>query len=141
MSQENVDLVRRWLSEFADPASLQNVAAGGTDLAPYFQPDLEIVNFSEGPLTKPYRGHAGMRQWVSESFAEIDDAWVELDEVLASGQSHVVITVRFHGTMGFSGIPVDAPLAVLYRFRDGKIDYVQGFTDSAEALEAAGLSE
>jgi len=32
-------------------------------------------------------------------------------------------------------------LAVLYHLRDGKIDYVQGFTDSAEALEAAGLSE
>src|SRR5215210_4355058 len=141
MSQENVAFVRRWVSELAVSGSLHRVAEGGTDLSPYFQPDVVIVNFSGGPLTKPYQGHAGVREWVSESFAEVADARIELDEILDSGQSHVVCTVRFHGTMRLSGIPVNAGLAVLYRFRDGKIVFVQGFADSGRALEAVGLSE
>ncbi len=141
MSQQNVNLVRRWILELGSPAGVRSVAGGGTPLEAYWHHDAVIVNFEEGPLTKPYQGFGGVRQWVSESFAEVDDARLELEEILESGPAHVVFPVRFHGKMRLSGIPLDFVLAVLFRFRDGKIVYCQGFTESAKALDAVGLRE
>jgi len=43
--------------------------------------------------------------------------------------------------LGHDGIEIERELPTLYTFRDGLIVRVDGFTDRAEALKAAGLSE
>ena len=40
-----------------------------------------------------------------------------------------------------SGVPVTAPLDILYDLRDGKISRMHSFLDHGEALRAAGLEE
>ena len=42
---------------------------------------------------------------------------------------------------GRDGIELELELPNLYTFRDGLIVRIDGFTDKAEALEAAGLRE
>ena len=42
---------------------------------------------------------------------------------------------------GRDGIEIERELPTLFTFRDGLIVRVDGFTDRAEALKAAGLSE
>jgi ketosteroid isomerase-like protein len=49
--------------------------------------------------------------------------------------------VRFFGHGAASGIPLDMELAHLYTMRGGKAASAVEYTDRAEALEAAGLSE
>jgi hypothetical protein len=42
---------------------------------------------------------------------------------------------------GRDGIEIERELPTLYTFRDGLVVGIDGFTDKADALEAAGLSE
>ena len=42
---------------------------------------------------------------------------------------------------GRDGIEIDTEVNDLYAFRDGLIVRIDGFRDSADALEAAGLEE
>jgi ketosteroid isomerase-like protein len=38
-------------------------------------------------------------------------------------------------------VPVDAPYAAIYDFRNGKMWRARGYVDHSEALRAAGLAE
>ena len=64
--------------------------------------------------------------------AERDDRRLEDGRILS------VDLWRFRGR---EGIEIDRELPTLYAFRDGLIVRIDGFTDQAEAFEAAGLSE
>jgi ketosteroid isomerase-like protein len=48
---------------------------------------------------------------------------------------------RLEGRGRSSGVPVSAPLDILYDLRDGKISRMHSYLDHREALRAAGLSE
>ena len=53
----------------------------------------------------------------------------------------MLVLGRTEGRGRGSGVPVDAPYAAIYDFRDGKISRARGFLDHDEALRAAGLTE
>jgi ketosteroid isomerase-like protein len=48
---------------------------------------------------------------------------------------------RHTGDAVHTSIEFDEPLAILWRFRDGRVIYLRSFRDPDEALEAAALSE
>jgi ketosteroid isomerase-like protein len=85
-----------------------------------------------------YRG----RQGVATYWANLEDTWDELrfraqkyrdlnDRVLALG--------RIEGRGSRGGVPVDAPMGIVFDFRHSEISRARSFLDHGEALKAAGL--
>jgi ketosteroid isomerase-like protein len=133
MSAENVETLRRYhdvLNETGEP------------LVELFRSDVEIHMFRGSPISGPYRGHDGLRQWRRDTFDVIDDWRLDLDEVITGDDPDVMVALqRFVGRMKHTDLPVNFPLAVVVRFHDGLIVRFEGYRDRNEALEAAGLSE
>jgi ketosteroid isomerase-like protein len=132
MSEENVELVRRWF----EGLTTRDYAAFPELAHPDFVLDLSRNIFN--PDT--YRGVDGLRL-----FAErVDEMWDELEarpeEIIDAGD-RAVVAVRMKGT-GRGGIEGEMVVFSVYEFRDGKIARITGgFRERDEALEAAGLSE
>jgi ketosteroid isomerase-like protein len=78
---------------------------------------------------------AGMKNWLSAW----DECRWKADEFIPAGDQ-VVVFFTARGRGKGSTVEVEARWAHLWTFRDGKATRVEGFTDRAEALEAAGLS-
>jgi ketosteroid isomerase-like protein len=124
MSQENVEIVRRFLRADVDEA------------LPYA--DAGIV---WNPIEElPTQGHDAVRASLAHWKAEWDDYKVMPEEFVDLGD-RVVVTVRLRGRGRGSGIEIDARFYDVYTLHDGKIVRMDQFTERAEALEAAGPAE
>jgi ketosteroid isomerase-like protein len=131
MSAENVETLRRYhdlLNETGEPA------------LELFDPEVEIHMFRGAPISGPYRGHAGLRQWRRDTF-DVIDAWrLELDEVITGDDPDVMVALqRFVGRMKHTDLAANFPLAVVVRFHDGLIVRFEGYRERSEAFQAAGL--
>jgi ketosteroid isomerase-like protein len=124
MSQENVEVVRRFLLLEVEEALR------------YADPDI-VWNPAEESATQ---GHDAVRaslvRWKSEW-----DHYEMLPEEFEETGDRVVVAVSFRARGRASGIEVDARLYDVYTLRDGKIVRMDQFTEQSEALEAAGLRE
>ena len=89
---------------------------------------------------KSYRGHDGLERFVAEMREQWDMVRFEIGESRDAGEQVVGIG-RFRARGQASGVDINVPLGVLTRVRRGKIVYMRFFSEPAEALEAAGLSE
>jgi ketosteroid isomerase-like protein len=89
---------------------------------------------------KSYRGHEGLDRFIAEMAEEWDEVRFEIDEARDAGEQVVGIG-RFRARGRASGVDLNVPLGVLTKVRQGKIFYMRLFSEPAEALEAAGLSE
>jgi ketosteroid isomerase-like protein len=131
MSQENVELVRRFVE-----AIPRDVKDDVEELLSYIDPEGElysaIVGGAEGNI---YRGHEGFRRWVAdsfESFEEVRNEWTEFrdlgNRVLALGH----VKARGRG----SGMELDSPMGWVFTVGRGKVVKAEGFLSRVEALEA-----
>ena len=75
-------------------------------------------------------------RWV-EPFEEMT---VDLERIVGTGDCLVSIH-RWRARARRTGIAFKEPLAIVWRFRDGKMIHFRSFRDADEALEAAGLWE
>ena len=89
---------------------------------------------------RPYRGHQGLERFLVEMSEEWDEVRFEIEEARDAGEQVVGIG-RFRARGRASGVDLNVPLGVLTRVRRGKIVYTRFFSEPADALEAAGLSE
>jgi ketosteroid isomerase-like protein len=87
-----------------------------------------------------YWGHDGLNRFLAEMTEEWEVVRFEIDEMRDAGEQ-VVGTGRFRARGRASGVELNVPLGVLSRVRNGKIVYARFFSEPADALEAAGLSE
>jgi ketosteroid isomerase-like protein len=133
MSQENVDVVRRWIETYnrRDIEALLDVS----------DPDIEFRSIFAGIESGgAFRGSAG----VYEYFRAIDDAYeafqVLPDEFLDAGAG-VVFPARAVWTGRGSGASGTTQIVVVTWLRKSKVMRVETFTDRAEALETAGLAD
>ena len=122
MSQENVEIVRRFLLLDVEEA-----------LA-YAHPDI-VWNPTEESAAQ---GHDAVRASLVRWKGEWDDYEMRPEEFEHMGD-RVVVAVRVRGRGRASGIEVDARLYDVYTLRDGKIARMDQFTQRSEAVEAAGL--
>src|SRR5688500_17289297 len=133
MSRENVETVKRYtdlLNQTREPP------------AELCDPEIELHTFRGSPIAGPYHGYEGLRQWRADTFDVIADWRLELDEVITGDDPDVmVILQRFVGRTVHTDLAVDFPLAVVVRFRDGRLWRFEGYRKRVEALEAAGLQE
>jgi ketosteroid isomerase-like protein len=119
-----------------EPRELQSVL----DL---FHPDVvweENLQVFPG-MDRIYRGHEGFLKWDRDAFSEVwESIAVEPLEFIDAGD-HVVVLTRLFGRGVGSGVNVDLATYNVLTFRDGKVARRRLYTDRADALEAAGLSE
>lgn len=141
MSQQNVESLRRWGASWeARPDGPLIDRSTGEAVTSHFDPEI-VYEDSILPdhARETYRGIEGVVR-ATERWAEpFEEMTVELEQIVGSGDCLVSIHT-FRARAKQTGIEFDDPLAILWRFRDGKVIYFRSFRDPGEALAAAGLS-
>ena len=140
MSEENVELVRRWLAwapdlRDLDPADDDVVI--GQAFRDYLDEgfELRLPAYPEGePI---FRGREGLSQWI-ERLRGVWAEWrFEPDRFIDAGE-HVVVFLRLV-VRSLSGVPVETPSAQVVTIRGGRIASIHAYRDRSEALKAVGL--
>ena len=137
MSQENVEIVRRFYEAFAT----YGFGASPDIYHDLGHPDAELVPPAIYPDTEPsYIGFEGMQRW----FRQLDEMWddwgFEAERFFDVGD-RVVVFVRVSATGTQSQAAITVSSAHVFTLRAGRIALFQIFLDRQEALEAVGLSE
>ena len=129
MSRENVELLEAVYAAFN--------ASKQIDLE-LLTPDVEFVQPEIGQST--YFGREGVARGVQELFDVFEDVQAVPEEFFDAG-TQVVVFVRLTGRARGSGVPVEFPLAHVFRFRGELVDQWHAYPDRQEALKAVGLAE
>ena len=134
MSEENLETIRLFYEAFNRRLF--------DDALKYLHPECEISTALRAPgEPRHFRGREEARVFIVELLADTWEAvTVEFKEIIEAPDGRVLAVERWR-TRGRAGIELDTELTDVYAFREGLIVRVDGFTDKAQALEAAGLSE
>jgi ketosteroid isomerase-like protein len=132
MSQENVEIARRWIEAWN-----RRDVEGLTELT---EPDFELKSLFVPIEGDFFRGYAALHAY----FEAVDEAYEHLlsvpEEFIDAGAAVVVVTHLDWRGKG-SGAHGETPVVVTFWLRAGKVFREETFMDRAEALEAVGLSE
>ena len=135
MSEENVELIRRWINviEGAEPTTW------GTMVDEIFAPDAEWIDDPRWPDSNTFKGHnainARLRDY-NEAFG-----WsFGVEEIIGAGTA-VVVLIKALGRGEASGIETQGEWAFLLTLAGGEVLRWEVFLDRADAFKAAGLSE
>lgn len=132
MSRENVEVVKQLIDAF----NRRDVVA----FAETTTPDFEWITSMAAVEGEIFWGREGIETY----FGRMKDAWEEFITIAEDYRDvggRVLLLGRLEGRGLASGVPVSAPLDILYDLRDGKISRMHSFLDHDEALRAAGLTE
>jgi ketosteroid isomerase-like protein len=130
VSQENVEIVRRWVAAFnrGDPKGVLELC----------NPEVEWWDREDDPGASVRRGYDENRK----ALAELDEALAELriepEEFIGAGE-HVVVPIRLLGRGRASGVPFEEQEVHVFRLRDGKISEGREYREKDEALKAVGV--
>jgi ketosteroid isomerase-like protein len=130
MSQENVEIVRRAFAYEIDGVGDRAEAEA------IFDPQV-VMNPSD---EKPSYGFEAMRSDYVRWASAFEGLSVTIEEIIDAGDQAVVVA-HHRGRGRASGVDVDTRFYEVYTLREGKVCRVDEYTERAEALEAAGLSE
>jgi ketosteroid isomerase-like protein len=132
MSQENVEIVLRWIEAWnrRDPITMSAL----------WHPD-SVVDWSRarGPFKGVYRSGGERQAFRDEFWSTFQYVQIETYDVAEAG-SEVVVPNTGH-MRGRDGIEVTARSTFVFTVENGQITRLRMFQERAEALEAAGLSE
>ncbi len=130
MSRENVEILR--LVYEADLDS--------QDVLQYLDPEVELYPGIDAP--DQHMRYVGREGW-SEFIAGATEAWesvtIEPKEIIETGDR--ILSIDRWVFRGRDGIEIDRELPTIFTFRNGLIVRIDGFTDKAQALEAAGVTD
>jgi ketosteroid isomerase-like protein len=133
MSQENVEIVRGMYRP-GDPSRFFALLHEGVQ-----------VDLSKAPLLPDHPEILGGKVAALDLYRHYWGTWEEFvlepAEIIDAGQGRVVVIQDERGIGKLSGAPFERRWAILYTMREGKIVRIEHFSERAEALEAAGLSE
>ncbi|TMK39553.1 MAG: nuclear transport factor 2 family protein [Actinobacteria bacterium] len=106
-----------------------------------YDEDVEFHDLAETPDTRLFRGHDGIRAWLTK----LQEAWGEgfrfEPRSFTEGDGVVVVDTHAIGTGAGSGLPIEMPVYIVLRFRNHKVVWTKPFMERADALQAAGLQE
>ena len=133
MSDENVQAVRDlWASVGDETTELGDLTVISPEVV--YEDDLLPDHAAE-----TYVGHEGLRR----AWAGFAEPWtefkVDLEWVRGAGDQ-VVSVHRMRGTGRESGVEMQADYAYVWTFQEGRIVRIRSYGNTADALEAAGLS-
>jgi ketosteroid isomerase-like protein len=130
MSQENVELVRLAVEAYQrrDAEALRAIT----------HEEGEVFTLTEGETEgEPFRGHAGIDEWLEHELDPWEEFRVEPIEIRAVGDRVLMrsrVTARGKG----SSVELNAETGSVFEFRAGKIVRMRAFLDWKRALEAVG---
>jgi ketosteroid isomerase-like protein len=131
MSQENVEVVRRWNAAY-NQRDFETLL-GLTD------PDIEFRSIFVG-IESLFRGHDDFRTY----FDQIDDAYDRfqvIPEAFLDAGAAVLVLTRAEWRGKESGVEGTMPLFVATWVKSYKVFHIHTYTDRTKALEAVALSE
>jgi ketosteroid isomerase-like protein len=132
VSEENVEMVRRWI-EAQNRDDLDAWLSG-------FAPDAEWHTSGRFADRGVYRGREGLVRYWSELQQDIEELSTSVSEIRASGDKvFVAATLTGRGRLSKAGFEERAWL-VATCCAEG-VERVEAYLDPDEALEAAGLTE
>ena len=130
MSRENVEILR--LVYEADLDS--------RDILQYLDPEVELYPGIDAPdQHMRYVGREGWSEFITGATEAWESVTIEPKEIIETGDR--ILSIDRWVFRGRDGIEIDRELPTIFAFRNGLIVRIDGFTDKAQALEAAGLSE
>jgi ketosteroid isomerase-like protein len=135
MSQENVEIARRGIEEFNE--QFKSIEERDLD---FLAPDVALDNSNAAFDDAVFRGHDGMRQYMSLQREMWKRQEVEPQEFIPVGEDQVIVAFRFV-SVGRDGVEIAARAAILITVRDGKIAHMKAFQSKTDALEAVRLAE
>ena len=103
-----------------------------------FDPQIERIEPPEWPAGGTYRGHADVEAHISKARETWAEGSCEPERFIVAGDKIVVfvyVRVRLKHNMEW----VEARLADVYTFRNGKAIQMRAFADRRQALEWAGV--
>jgi ketosteroid isomerase-like protein len=134
MSQESVEIVRRWWEGFNED---------GMPPLSLCDDKIEINMPPDFPVRGLFQGHDGVRRWRGQVFEIVDNPRVvpeEIVDVHGDGET-VLMLLRAIGSARFTGLEMEFEWAAIWTIRNGKVVHAQGYMSRADAIEVAGLSE
>jgi len=132
MSQENVDLVRRYYAAWN---------AGGLDAArAFWSDDVEWQDAPEMPDGGTFRGAEAVATHFDDLNEVLGTMEVEVGRVSPAGDE-VFVVLHVHLDAQRGGLNLDGPIFESVRIEGGKVCRIRLFLDERAALQAAGLLE
>ena len=129
MSQENVELVRRWVASFEhDPETWREL----------IHPEIEWAPIEDNHTI--FRGVEGAERIRADWLDTWAEHRIDIEEIIDAGDDLVVV-MRLVGRGKGSGIEIDLRLYPHIKLRDGKAVSVFEYESRAAALKAVGLEE
>jgi ketosteroid isomerase-like protein len=146
MSQENVDVVRRyyeaadrWLEAYwADPLLPFQDTPELRDAFDLLDEDAEW-DWLFGLET--LRGHEQIKRAIADWIETVDYWRIGVDEVIDGSADRVLAVLSVEARGRGSGAPADQRVFAVVTVRDGKLVRVHDHTERGRGLEAAGLGE
>ena len=133
MSEENVDTLREMVATW-NRGDLDAVLE-------HFHPDCEVAFRPEVPEPGPFRGREEFRAWAEGFLQAWGETHTEVREIVARGPDWLLAEYHLTAQGTGSGLATELTWFNLFEFDSGKILRWRDFTERADALEAAGLSE
>jgi ketosteroid isomerase-like protein len=145
MSQENVEMVERYfrlidrmLADYwTNPVPLMEYP----DLDEAFREVQDDAQWKPPNLNEAIQGKEAWLGVVSDLLDAADDWRINIEDVSALGDDHVLVASRNAIRGKGSGIQIDQAIWTVVAVKEGKIATISDFTERADALQAAGLSE
>jgi ketosteroid isomerase-like protein len=141
MSQENVEIVRRWLDAWTrwfnsprDPDRLTQLASR------YMAPDVTYEEDPVWPDAGTYRGPDAVLSRFSDYIGLVHLEGVEPGEVIDAGDL-IVAEVRITMLGADAGEPIEFLWTYTMRIEGGRIAHLRAWYDPEQAAQAAGLRE
>ena len=133
MSQENVEIVRRFLEQARESADFVWDIFGE-------EVEWETAALSIPDFPATVRGPDGVREFFRRWVGTFESWGYEMEELIDAPDA-VVVHIHQWGRGKGSGAVVDGRFWMVWVMRDGKAVRVTHLTEKADALEAAGLRE
>jgi ketosteroid isomerase-like protein len=131
MSQDNVEIVRRWL-DAGNRADFDAWLSG-------FAPEAEWHTSGRFADRGVYRGREGLTRYWAETREDIDELRTSASEIRATG-GKVFVAATLTGRGRQSKARFEERAWLVATCREALVVRVEAFLDPDEALEAAGLS-
>jgi hypothetical protein len=136
MSQENVEVVERFLIEIGVP---HHADLADDLLSEFFDAEVEWIPIPQGVLSaNRYVGFDGIRGFAGDFLAAWDEMVIEPESLQDAGDV-IVAHSRMRGRV--PKLEIDEVWVAIFTLRDRKIIRVQALATRGESLEVAGLRE